>query len=94
MQSAATLLFLTGTMTMAYARSNEFEVATVKPNKSVSGATLVPGLRNGTLSARNASPKVLIRAAYGVSNLQIVGLYVANDVSASSCSFGAIVSMV
>ncbi|HEY6342214.1 MAG TPA: M56 family metallopeptidase [Bryobacteraceae bacterium] len=46
--------------------SPAFEVATIKPNKSGSGATLVPGLRNGTLSARNASLKVLIRTAYGV----------------------------
>jgi len=60
-------------MLTAYAQSNAFEVASVKPNRSGSGATLAPGLRNGTLSARNASLKALIRAAYGVSDLQIVG---------------------
>jgi hypothetical protein len=49
-------------------------LATVKQNKSGSGATLVPGLRNGTLSARNASLKVPIRTAYGVSDRQIVGV--------------------
>jgi uncharacterized protein (TIGR03435 family) len=73
MQCAATLLVLTGTMTVTYGQSNAFEVATVKPNKSGSGGTLVPGLRNGTLSARNASLKVLIRTAYGLSDRQIVG---------------------
>jgi uncharacterized protein (TIGR03435 family) len=73
MQSAATLLVLTGTMTIAYGQSNAFEVATVKPNKSGSPGTLAPGLRNGALSARNASLKVLIRTAYDVSNRQIVG---------------------
>jgi uncharacterized protein (TIGR03435 family) len=72
MRSTATLLLLTGLLT-AYAQSNAFEVASVKPNRSGSGATLAPGLRNGTLSARNASLKALIRAAYGVSDLQIVG---------------------
>jgi bla regulator protein blaR1 len=55
------------------AQPNTFEVATVKPNKSGSGATLVPGLRNGTLSARNVTLKVLIRTAYGVSDRQIAG---------------------
>jgi hypothetical protein len=48
---------------MAYARSNEFELATVKPNKSASGSIIVPGRRNGTLSARNTSLEVLIRTA-------------------------------
>ena len=58
---------------MAYGQSNAFEVATVKPNKSGGGATLIPGLRNGTLSARNVTLKALIRTAYGVSDRQIVG---------------------
>lgn len=57
----------------AQSSATTFEVASVKPNKSGSQATLAPGLRNGTLSARNASLKVLIRYAYGVSDLQIVG---------------------
>jgi uncharacterized protein (TIGR03435 family) len=57
----------------AQSAATTFEVATVKVNKSGSEATFVPGLRNGTLSARNASLKVLIRYAYGVSDLQIVG---------------------
>ena len=57
----------------AQSAATTFEVATVRPNKSGGGATLVPGLRNGTLSARNASLEVLICYAYGVSGLQIVG---------------------
>ena len=50
-----------------------FEVATVKVNHSGDGSTGFPGLRNGIVTARNASLRMLLRAAYNLSETRIIG---------------------
>jgi len=55
------------------AQSQSFEVATVKPNRSGDGSSNYPQLANGRLTAENATLKMILQAAYGVTSLQIIG---------------------
>jgi uncharacterized protein (TIGR03435 family) len=68
------LTILTGTgVPMLLAQSLEFEVATVKVNRTNSGRSNFPSLRNGTLTAQNVSMLELLQAAYDVSALRVTG---------------------
>jgi uncharacterized protein (TIGR03435 family) len=49
----------------------EFEVASIRPNKS--NERMYYGLRNGTLTIRNMTVKGLIQIAYGKKDFQITG---------------------
>jgi uncharacterized protein (TIGR03435 family) len=53
----------------APAPHTEFEVASIKPNKS--NERIYYGLRNGSLTVRNMSVKGLIQVAYGKKDFQI-----------------------
>jgi len=55
------------------AQSLSFDVATVKVNRSVDGSSSYPRLTNGRLAAENATLKMILQAAYGLSSLQIGG---------------------
>ena len=50
-----------------------FEVATVKVNRTGSGDSRFPELRNGTLAAESVSLKSLLQAAYGFGRQRITG---------------------
>jgi uncharacterized protein (TIGR03435 family) len=69
----ATILIFTGTaVAVLCAQQPTFEVATVKVNRS-GGGTAFPGLRNGMLTARDASLRLLLGAAYDLSQNRIIG---------------------
>ena len=70
MRTAIIALFLAGSM---LAQSPAFEAATIKVNDSGSGGSNFPGLRNGTLTARNVSLKMMLQVAWDLSPLQIAG---------------------
>jgi uncharacterized protein (TIGR03435 family) len=55
------------------AQSPAFEVATVKENHSRSGRSSSPWLINGRMTAENATLRMILRAAYGLTALQIEG---------------------
>jgi uncharacterized protein (TIGR03435 family) len=55
------------------AQSPSFEVATIKLNDSGSGGSGFPGLKNGILSARNVSLKMMLQSAYDFSPLRVIG---------------------
>ena len=55
------------------AQSPSFEVATIKVNDSGPGGLGFPGVRNGILSARNVSLKMMLQSAYDLSELRVVG---------------------
>jgi uncharacterized protein (TIGR03435 family) len=55
------------------AQAPSFEVATVKVNRTGSGRSGFPQLRNGRLTADNATLKQILQVAYGLSALQIGG---------------------
>ncbi len=50
-----------------------FDAVTIKVNDSGSGGSGFPGLRNGTLTARNVSLKMMLQEAYGMSPLRVIG---------------------
>lgn len=56
-----------------WAQSPAFEVATVKANHSGDNSSGFPGLRNGTLTGRNVTMRMMLRAAYGLSESRISG---------------------
>jgi uncharacterized protein (TIGR03435 family) len=64
----STVQFLAGPVA-----AQTLEVATIKVNHTGSGGSGFPGLRNGTLTARNVSLKTLLQAAYGLPSERIVG---------------------
>ena len=51
----------------------EFEVASVKPNTSGNGMTMIPPPVGGRFSATNARIRMLVSLAYNVRNFQISG---------------------
>ncbi len=57
---------------MVHAQGPEFEVASVKINRS-GGTSRLPYLRGGTMTAQNVPLKWLIESAYGVSRKLIYG---------------------
>jgi len=67
-------LVVTGTVGSALcAQSPAFEVATVKIHPAGDNAMSGPDFKNGTFTARNVWMRRLLRAAYGLSDLQISG---------------------
>jgi uncharacterized protein (TIGR03435 family) len=67
-------LVLTGTVGSALlAQSPAFEVATVKIHPLGDNGMGSPDFKNGTFTARNVPMRSLLRAAYGLSDLQIIG---------------------
>jgi uncharacterized protein (TIGR03435 family) len=56
-----------------WAQSPAFEVATVKIDRTGDNGLSRPELRNGTLTARNVSMRMLLRAAYDLSEPQTTG---------------------
>ena len=69
---AAALLWEAGASTLK-AQSPQFEVASIKVNRTGSGGSNFPGLRNGTLAATNVSLLMLLQAAYDLSASEILG---------------------
>lgn len=57
----------------ARAQSTEFEVASIKANRTGSGGSNLPYLRNGTLTATNVSLLMLLESAYDLSAARIIG---------------------
>ncbi len=55
------------------AQSPAFEVATAKVNHSGSGRSSFPWLLNGRMTAQNATLRMILRAAYGLTAMQIEG---------------------
>jgi uncharacterized protein (TIGR03435 family) len=73
MRMGAVILLVTGTVAAAlWAQSPAFDVATVKVNGSGDGITGFPGIRDGMVTARNASLRMLLRAAYDLSENRII----------------------
>jgi uncharacterized protein (TIGR03435 family) len=70
---AAVALILNCPLSLAQApgRPPEFEVASIKPNKT--NERMYYGLRNASLTVRNMTVKALIQIAYGKRDFQIVG---------------------
>ena len=67
-------LALTGTAGSALrAQSPAFEVATVRIHPAGDNGMGFPDFKNGTFTARNVPMRRLLRAAYGLSDLQISG---------------------
>lgn len=74
MRIAASFLVLAGTaISVTCAQSPAFEVASVKINRSGDRGLARPDLKNGTLTARNVSMRMLLRAAYDLSESRITG---------------------
>jgi uncharacterized protein (TIGR03435 family) len=67
------LLFVICTALPLPAQSPAFEVATVKVNHSGDNSSGFPALRNGTLTGRNVTMRMMLRAAYGLSESRISG---------------------
>jgi uncharacterized protein (TIGR03435 family) len=65
-------IVITGTATL-HSQPPAFEVATVKVNHTGDNGMSRPNLRNGMLTARNVSMKMLLRAAYDLSEPRITG---------------------
>ena len=57
----------------AYAQSSKFEVTSVKVNRSGDGRSSYPRLTNGRMTAENATLRMILRVAYGLTALQIEG---------------------
>ena len=55
------------------AQAQEFEVATVKPNRSGQNGDRRPDLQNGVLTARNVTLHMMLRAAYELHESRIIG---------------------
>ncbi len=65
-------------LSLSYARQERgkppaFDVATVKVNRSGEGRSSYPQLTNGRMTAHNATLRMILRSAYGLSALQING---------------------
>ncbi len=73
MRTATILIFTGAAVAVLCAQQPAFEVATVKLNRSGGGGTDFPGLRDGMVTARNASLRMLLRAAYDLSENRIIG---------------------
>lgn len=71
--AAAVLLILNSPRSRAQAPEQvaEFEVASIRPNKT--NERMYYGLRNGSLTVRNMTVKGLIQIAYGKRDFQITG---------------------
>src|SRR5215472_11412095 len=70
---AAVALILNGSLSQAQTPGQlpEFEVASIKPNKT--NERMYYGLRNATLTVRNMTVMGLIQIAYGKRDFQITG---------------------
>ncbi len=74
MRASATVIVVIVTIGSALrAQSPAFEVATVKVNRSGSGASDGPRLTNGRLSAENATLRRFLQVAYDLNAVQISG---------------------
>lgn len=71
--STVSTLFVIAAAVAAGAQAPAFEVASIKPNKSVLGGKLGMGFQPGRLTARNYTLHELIEAAYGLRRQQIAG---------------------
>ena len=70
----ATILLVTGNVAAAlWAQAPAFEVATVKLNRTDGNGGGYPGLRGGLLTGRNCSLRMMLRAAYDLSESRITG---------------------
>ena len=61
------------TAAAAYSQSPAFEVATVKVNPSGDNGAGFPGVRNGILTAKNVSLRMMLRVAYSLDERRIFG---------------------
>src|SRR5579872_4049609 len=57
----------------AFARSSEFEVASIRPNTSGDGNVMIGIQRGGRFAVQNMPARELIRFAYNVRAFQITG---------------------
>lgn len=74
MQSVGSLLLITLVCAPGMrAQSPAFEVASIKVNRSGDGRSGYPRLTNGRMTAQNATLKMTLQVAYGLSALQIDG---------------------
>ena len=71
--AAGIIVVIVTTGSALRAQSPAFEVATVKVNRSGSGASNGPRLTNGRLSAENGTLKRFLQVAYDLNALQISG---------------------
>ena len=71
--AAGIIVVIVSTGSALRAQSPAFEVATVKVNRSGSGASNGPRLTNGRLFAENATLKRFLQVAYDLNALQISG---------------------
>ena len=69
--AAVTLVLNCLTQAQAPGQLREFEVASIKPNKT--NERMYYGLRNASMTVRNISAKGLIQIAYGKRDFQITG---------------------
>ena len=68
----ATAMLLGGAPTLK-GQSPQFEVASIKVNRSGSGGSNLPFQRNGTIAATNVSLLMLLQSAYELSASEIIG---------------------
>jgi uncharacterized protein (TIGR03435 family) len=73
MRLLLTLPLLAAIAITAHAQSPKFEVTSVKVNRSGDGRSSYPQLTNGRMTAHNATLRMILRSAYGLSALQING---------------------
>jgi uncharacterized protein (TIGR03435 family) len=71
--STAVIVFTGAASAAVWAQSPVFEVASVKVSRSYDGSSSYPTLTNGRLKAENATLKMILQIAYGLSALQISG---------------------
>ena len=73
MRIVATVVAILTTGSALPAQSLAFDVATVKVNRTGSGATNLPRITNGRLTAENVTLGQILQVAYGLNALQIGG---------------------
>ena len=73
MRIPASVLVVAALIAAAQAQSPAFEVATVKMNHSGENCDGRPDLRNGVLTARNVTMRMILRAAYDLPESEIIG---------------------
>jgi len=73
MRTATILIFAATAAAVLCAQSPAFEVATVKVNRSGENGASRPDLRNGVLTARNVTMRMILRAAYDLHESRIIG---------------------
>ncbi len=69
----AILVFSTTVASVLPTQAQTFDVASVRVNRFGDGSSSYPSLTNGRLTAKNATLRMILQTAYGLSALQING---------------------